>query len=157
MTRTAVMTTPRLGWRDVIGRAPTKARILVVDDEVEVRRSLHRLVTRMGHSARAAASAEEADEWLANEPFEVCLLDIELPRMSGTEFLEWALKREPELAVIMLTGLDVPEVAIQCLDAGARSYLVKPVEKDFLAVALRDALAMRQILVDRNDLAEESL
>lgn len=150
------MTAQRLGWPDVIRRAPAKARILVVDDENEVRRSLHRLVTRMGHTARAAASAEEADEWLASESFEVCLLDIELPRMSGTEFLEWALKREPELAVIMLTGIDIPEVAIRCLDAGARSYLVKPVERDFLALALRDALAIRQVLVDRNDMAEDA-
>lgn len=143
----------RKGWPDVIAEAPAKARILVVDDEVEVRRSLHRLVTRMGHMARAAASAEEADEWLANESFDICLLDIELPRMSGTEFLSWALKRDPEMAVIMLTGLDSPEIAVQCIDAGARTYLVKPVESEFLALALRDALAVRKVLVERNDLS----
>ena len=124
-----------------------------MDDEDEVRRGLQRLITRFGYAVRAAASAEEADQWLSNERFDVCLLDIELPRMKGVEFLGWALSRDPEMAVIMLTGLDLPEVAIECIDGGARTYLVKPVEKDFLRLALRDAIAMRRLLVERNDLA----
>ena len=124
-----------------------------MDDEAEVRRGLQRLVTRFGYTAKAAASAEEADQWLSMERFDVCLLDIELPRMKGIEFLGWALRRDPEMAVIMLTGLDLPEVAIECIDHGARSYLVKPVEADFLRLALRAALAVRNLLVERNDLA----
>ena len=124
-----------------------------MDDEVEVRRGLQRLVTRFGYTAKAAGSAEEADQWLSMERFDVCLLDIELPRMKGIEFLGWALRRDPEMAVIMLTGLDLPEVAVECIDHGARSYLVKPVEADFLRLALRDALAVRTLLVERNDLA----
>lgn len=124
-----------------------------MDDEVEVRRGLQRLVTKFGYTAKAAGSAEEADQWLSMERFDVCLLDIELPRMKGIEFLGWALRRDPEMAVIMLTGLDLPEVAIECIDHGARSYLVKPVEADFLRLALRDALAVRNLLVERNDLA----
>lgn len=147
----------RSGWREVLAGAPPKARILVVDDEVDVRRGLQRLVTRFGYTAKAAASAEEADQWLSAERFDVCLLDIELPRMKGIEFLSWALSRDPEMAVIMLTGLDLPEVAIECIDHGARSYLVKPVEADFLKRALRDALAMRRILVERNDLLARSV
>lgn len=144
----------RVGWADVVRGSPTEARILVVEDEAEVRSGLARLVTRLGYTVRAAASAEEADEWLANESFDACLLDIELPRMSGMEFLRWALKRDREMAVIVITGVDVPEVAVECIDAGARTYLVKPVEKEFLRLALRDALAFRRILVERNDLAE---
>ena len=146
----------RLGWRDVLGRAPARARILVVDDEQEVRQGLQRLVTRFGYSVRSAASAEEADQWLGRERFDLCMLDIELPRMKGVEFLGWALNRDPEMAVIMLTGLDLPEVAIECIDHGARTYLVKPVESEFLKLALRDALAMRSILVERNDLLGKS-
>ena len=84
------------------------------------------------------------------------MLDIELPRMKGVEFLSWAVSRDPEMAVIMMTGLDMPEVAIECIDHGARTYLVKPVAVEFLRLALRDALAMRRVLVDRNDLAERS-
>jgi len=147
----------RRGWKSVIAEAPQRARVLVVDDEVEVRRSLQRLVNRFGYTAKTAASAEEADQWLTTERFDVCLLDIELPRMKGVEFLSWALSRDPEMAVIMLTGLDLPEVAIECIDHGARTYLVKPVEIDFLRLALRDALAVRRVMVERNDLAGVAL
>lgn len=143
----------RLGWSDALANAPQRARVLVVDDEEEIRRSLQRLVTRFGYTAKSAGSSEEADRWLSSERFDVMLLDIELPRMKGVEFLSWALKRDPEMAVIMLTGLDLPEVAIECIDNGARTYLVKPVEVEFLRLALRDALAMRSVLVERNDLA----
>ena len=66
------------------------------------------------------------------------------------------IARDPEMAVIMMTGLDMPEVAIECIDQGARTYLVKPVEVEFLRLALRDALAMRRVLVERNDFALRS-
>jgi len=145
----------KIGWRDALATAGDRGRVLVVDDELEVRRGLQRLVTRFGYSVRVAASAEEADNWISSERFDVCLLDIELPRMKGIEFLGWALGRDPEMAIIMLTGLDLPEVAIECIDQGARTYLVKPVEADFLRLALRDAVAMRSILVERNQLACE--
>jgi DNA-binding NtrC family response regulator len=125
--------------------------VLIVDDEADVRKSLQRLVTGFGHSVRTAASSEEADSWLDSERFDACLLDIELPRMKGVEFLTWALRRDPEMAVIMLTGLNDPALAIECIDSGARTYLVKPVEADFLRLALRDALAVRRLLVEGND------
>ena len=141
------------GWRDAIAEAPSRARVLVVDDEPDVRRYLQRLITRFGHTVKSAGSAEEADQRLSSERFALLMLDIMLPRMKGVEFLGWALTRDPEMAVIMLTGLDIPEVAIECIDHGARTYLVKPVETEFLRLALRDALAMRKVLVERNQLA----
>lgn len=143
----------RLGWKDVVAQAPSRARVLLVEDQAEVRQAMQRMVTRFGYMVQPVASAEEADLWLARERFDVCLLDIELPRMSGVEFLEWVHGRDPELAVIMMTGVDVPEVAIRCLDQGARTYLVKPVDAEFLRLALRDAVAMRRLLVERNALA----
>lgn len=146
----------RLGWTEVLTRAPSNARVLIVDDERDVRETLKKLVLRFGYTARTAASAEEADQWLNSERFDVCLLDIELPRMKGVEFLAWALNRDPEMAVIMMTGLDLPDIAVECIEQGARTYLVKPVEIDFLRLALRDALAVRSILMERNDLAAGS-
>lgn len=143
----------RVGWKQLLSHAPTNARVLIVDDERDVRTSLEGLVTRFGHQVRTAASAEEADNWLVAERFDAVLLDIELPRMKGVEFLSWALDRDPELAIIMLTGVDDPRMALDCMDQGARTYLVKPVEADFLRQALRDALAVRKILMERNDAA----
>jgi DNA-binding NtrC family response regulator len=124
----------------------------VVDDEAHIRDSLKRLITNFGHEVKTAASAEEADHWMSSLRFDVVLLDIELPRMKGVEFLSWALEKDPELAVIMLTGLDDPDLAIECIDKGARNYLVKPIEAEFLRLSLRDALAVRKLLIERNDL-----
>jgi len=154
MRATATVRAPaRRGWRDVIHRGEAGAPVLVVDDDPEVRLSLTRLLTRLGYSVRVAASAEEADRWLGVGRFHACLLDIDLPRMKGVEFLGWALSRDPEMAVIMLTGLDAPEVAVECIEQGARTYLTKPVEAEFLRLALRDAVALRALLVERNALA----
>lgn len=153
MIETTTRSERRPGWRQVLAAAPLYARILVVDDDADIRRSVGRLVTQFGYGVRVAASAEEADQWLATERYEACLLDVDLPRMKGVEFLSWALTRDPEMAVIMLTGLDIPEIAVQCLDHGARTYLTKPVDAEFLRLALRDALAVRRLLTERNDLA----
>ncbi|MEX2529028.1 MAG: response regulator [Gemmatimonadota bacterium] len=143
----------RRGWVRVLADAPAQAQVLVVEDEAPVRKALMKLVARFGYEVKGAASAEEGDSWLSAMRFDLLLLDIELPKMKGMEFLGWALERDPEMAVIMLTGLDDPTLALQAMDRGARTYLVKPVEAEFLRVALRDALAVRQVLTERNDLA----
>lgn len=139
------------GWRQVLDAAPRGVPILVVDDDAQVRQALARLLTRSGYRVQVAASAEEADQWLGSERFHACLLDIELPRMSGVEFLTWSAVKDPEMPVIMLTGMDAPDLALECLDHGARTFLVKPMEPDFLLRALRDALAVRELLVDHNE------
>jgi DNA-binding NtrC family response regulator len=140
----------RLGWADFANVPAAPAWVLVVDDEAPIRSSLERLLTRLGYQVKTAGSAEEADSWMGSQKFDAILLDIELPRMKGVEFLRWTLEREPEMAVIMLTGLDDPALAIQCLEEGARNYLVKPIEAEFLRIALRDAVAMRRLLEERN-------
>ena len=141
---------PDPGWKGLAALAPSTARVLIIDDDANIRKSLGRVVQALGYEAKVAASAEEGDHWLGAERFDVMLLDIELPRMKGIEFLSWALDRDPELAVLMLTGLDDPELAIQCLELGARTYLVKPVDTAFLRMAIRDALAVRQLLLERD-------
>lgn len=141
-----------IGWANLRGYADSGAKVLIVEDEEPVRRTLERLVRRLGFEVKAAASAEEADTWLGALRFDVMLLDIQLPRMKGVEFLRWALERDPQLAIIMLTGVDDPDTAIECMEHGARTYLVKPVEASFLELALRDAIAVRRILVERNEL-----
>ena len=141
----------RLSWADLVDPDVTSASVLIVDDDPAICRTLEKVVSGYGYSTQTAASAEAADHWLSTMRFDVALLDIELPRMNGVEFLTWALARDPELAVIMLTGLDNPSVALECLAKGARTYFVKPFDPAFIRHALRDAVAMRQLLVERNE------
>ena len=141
------------GWKDLIKHAPTEAEILVVEDDKHFRELAASAVRGMGFVVRTAASAEEADHWMSSTEFDLILLDIELPRMNGVEFLDWALAKQPDLSVIMLTGLNDPELALRCLDHGARTYLVKPFDLDFLERSVRDALIIRHLLIERNAFA----
>ena len=141
----------RLSWADLALLDVNGASVLIVDDETAIRQMLERVVSGYGYSTKTAASAEEADQWLSAMRFDVVLLDIELPRMNGVEFLSWALAKDPEMAVIMLTGLDNPDLALECLSKGARTYFVKPFDASFIQHALRDAVAMRRLLVARNE------
>ena len=138
------------GWRQVIADAPQRGRILIVDDDQAVLDGLTKILTRLGHDVTPVGSAEEADSWLQAHSFDLLLLDVDLPGMNGTEFLSWSLSRHPEQPVIMLTGIDSPDMAIRCIEEGARTYLVKPVDADFLRLAVRDALALGKVLTERN-------
>ena len=144
----------KLGWKTLVENPPTEAEILVVEDDPSLRELTASAIQDMGFSVRSAASAEAADQWMSSGELDVVLLDIDLPRINGVEFLEWALARQPEVSVIMLTGLDDPELALRCLDHGARTYLVKPFDIDFLERAIRDALITRNLLLERNRLAD---
>lgn len=140
----------RIGWKDLPKRAPADCRILLVEDNARLREAISHVLRALGYGVRAAASAEEGDRWLQSDDIDLVLLDIELPGMSGMEFLSWCLAKRPELPVIMLTGFDDAQLAITAMEQGARSYLVKPVATDFLSLALQDAISLSQILKERN-------
>jgi DNA-binding NtrC family response regulator len=81
------------------------ARILVVDDEAVIRRTLEILLRRQGYAVRTAADAEEALAWLRDGTFELLLIDLLLPGgMSGLEIAEDAHIYQPDAAVLILTG-----------------------------------------------------
>src|SRR5437016_407517 len=77
------------------------------------------------------------------------LSDIRMPNMSGVELVPKALAVDSDLAIIMLTAIDEPRTAIECLKLGAYDYLIKPVDLDELEMSLQGALRQRQLEVDR--------
>src|SRR3989454_3064458 len=80
------------------------------------------------------------------------LSDIRMPNMSGVELVPKALAQDADLAVIMLTAIDEPRTAIECLKLGAYDYLIKPVDLDELEMSLQGALRQRQLEIDRREL-----
>jgi len=122
---------------------PTK--ILVVDDEDGIRQALDRFLTRLGYRVVQAANAAEALERQATETPELMLSDIRMPNMTGVELVPKALAHDPDLAIIMLTAIDEPRTAIECLKLGAYDYLIKPVDLDELELSLQGALRQRQL------------
>ena len=131
---------------------PTK--ILVVDDEDGIRQALDRFLTRLGYRVVQAAHAAEALERQATETPEVMLSDIRMPNMTGVELVPKALAHDPDLAIIMLTAIDEPRTAIECLKLGAYDYLIKPVDLDELELSLQGALRQRQLEVERRELEQ---
>lgn len=130
-----------------------RTTVLVVDDEDGIRQALTRFLTRLGYQVRAAANATEALAQLGDHP-QAMLCDIRMPETSGVELLPKVLAQDPDLAVIMLTAIDEPRTAIECLKLGAYDYLIKPVDLEELELSLQHALRQRQLEVDRRELEQ---
>src|SRR5437899_7376563 len=133
---------------------PDRTTVLVVDDEDGIRQALTRFLTRLGYQVRAAANATEALKYVGADHPQAMLCDIRMPETSGVELLPKVLAQDPDLAVIMLTAIDEPRTAIECLKLGAYDYLIKPVDLDELEVSLQHALRQRQLEVDRRELEQ---
>src|SRR2546425_404054 len=125
--------------------------VLVVDDEDGIRQALDRFLTRLGYRVLQAASGAEALDRQAAEQPQGMLSDIRMPNMSGVELVPKALAADSDLAIIMLTAIDEPRTAIECLKLGAYDYLIKPVDLDELEMSLQSGLRQRQLEIDRRE------
>jgi len=133
---------------------PQGTTILVVDDEDGIRQALTRFLTRLGYLVQAAANATEALEKQSAHQPQAMLCDIRMPETSGVELLPKMLAQDPDLAIIMLTAIDEPRTAIECLKLGASDYLIKPVDLEELEFSLQHALRQRQLEMDRRELEQ---
>lgn len=114
-------------------------KVLIVDDEEEIRRVLKWVLGSVGIILEAACGADALTIIAAEKP-RLILLDVAMPEMDGLEVLAAVRELDPSAAVIMLTGVDDLSVAKSALDAGARSYVTKPFEADVLRDEIRRAL-----------------
>jgi DNA-binding NtrC family response regulator len=133
---------------------PKGTTVLVVDDEDGIRQALTRFLTRLGYQVHAAANAAEALQQQTKHHPQAMLCDIRMPETSGVELLPKVLAQDPDLAIIMLTAIDEPRTAIECLKLGAYDYLIKPVDLEELELSLQHALRQRQLEVDRRELEQ---
>jgi DNA-binding NtrC family response regulator len=117
----------------------TPMRLLIVDDDEQLRETLVRRFQRQGHEVIAAASGEEAIARTAQTRVDVALLDLHLPGMSGIDLLGRLKEAQPELEVLLLTAHGSIETAIQAMKRGAYDYLTKPFHLPELEVHLEKA------------------
>jgi two-component system response regulator PilR (NtrC family) len=119
----------------------TRQRAQIVDDEPDIRELLEITLGRMKLDTRSARNVKEAHEWLAKEPFDLCLTDMRLPDGSGLELVQHIQQRHPQVPVAMITAYGSLETAINALKAGAFDFLTKPVDlarlRELVATALR--------------------
>jgi Response regulator containing a CheY-like receiver domain and an HD-GYP domain len=122
----------------------TAESILCVDDDPQVRGLISRVLLDSGHDCVAVGSAEEARNVLDERFFAVVLCDIGLPGRSGLDLVEELGRTHPELATVMVTGRDDPEIASTALQLGAYGYLTKPFEVNQLLIDVTEALRRRK-------------
>src|SRR5712691_4227810 len=134
--------------------AGDRTSVLVVDDEDGIRQALTRFLTRLGYDVQAASNAKEALQLLPAHHPHAMLCDIRMPETSGVELLPKVLAQDPDLAVLMLTAIDEPRTAIECLKLGAYDYLIKPVDLEELELSLQHSLRQRQLELDRRQLEQ---
>jgi DNA-binding response OmpR family regulator len=117
-----------------------KKRILVVDDDKNILRVFKGILERAGYSVETAETGKEAFEKIQNEKFNVCLIDVKLPDMDGTELL-LKMANDSETIKIIVTGFSTEEVGKKAADYGADDFLVKPVKPEELLATVRERLS----------------
>ncbi len=115
-------------------------RVLVVDDEADIRELLDLTLARMGLQTSCAGSLAEARGLLASQRFQLCLTDMRLPDGLGLELVRHIAETVPDLPVAVITAHGSAENAVSALKAGAFDYIAKPVSLDQLRGIVKSAL-----------------
>jgi DNA-binding NtrC family response regulator len=131
-------------------------KLLIIDDDVLLCRSVMRTVSRQGFDTMAANTAREGLNVLDNEDVDVVLIDIGLPDMSGLELIARARERYPDLEYVVLTAEGNVDVAYEALKAGATEYFSKPITDPsrFMQV-LRRCVQVRRLRLENASLRIE--
>ncbi len=114
-------------------------RVLIVDDETNIRNSVAELCTAEGMDAATASNGLAAQKLLSEEHFDVLVLDIRMPGMDGLELLTWMKEDGPSVPTIMVSAYGDIQDAVGAMKLGATDYLVKPFDPDELLLRIRRA------------------
>jgi len=122
------------------------ARILIVDDEEIVIRSCMRILASDEISLDSAHDGLEALKKIAETDYDMLIMDIKMPKMSGIEVLQRVKESHPDIDVIMITGLNEIETAVKAMKLGAFDYLPKPFDPEELETVVARAFERRRLL-----------
>jgi DNA-binding NtrC family response regulator len=133
---------------------PTKIDLLLVDDDPDFRQSVARRFMRRGFQVQEATHGEQALQLASLRQFDVVVLDMVMPGMSGIQVLEQLKLTHPECEVILLTGQGTIETAVQAMKLGACDFLTKPFPLAELEVLIEKAYERRQLRKENSQLKE---
>lgn len=125
-------------------RSQESPRVLVVDDEADIRELLELTLARMGLEADAAGTLAQARELLGSRSYQLCLTDMRLPDGDGLDLVRHIAAQSADLPVAVITAYGSMESAVAALKAGAFDYLNKPVSLDNVRALVRSALKVPQ-------------
>ncbi|MFT4578518.1 MAG: two-component system chemotaxis response regulator CheY [Nitrospinales bacterium] len=126
----------------------TKGKILIIDDEADVREVLRLHLESANLNVIEAENGEEAIKLmkLGANLLQVGLIlcDIRMPKVNGVEAIEYLKENAPSIPIIVVTGYPDSELAVSLLKKGVKDYLVKPLEKEKLLAKVKEALSSEQ-------------
>ncbi len=131
-----------------------EARLLVVDDEPNVRSALTRSLALRGYITDDANSGFQALQMLERTPYDLMVLDLHMPGMDGVDVMERARQLRPELLIVVLTGHASLESAVAAVKSHAIDYLLKPISLHEVTAAVVAALQERAKALRRKHLLE---
>jgi len=127
----------------------TKGRVLVIDDESEVRRIIRLALEKQGYDVVEAPDGEKAIEVIraGDNPLltDVIICDVRMPKINGVEAVAFFREQFPSVPIIVLTGYPDMQLATSFIKQGVIEYLVKPVEKEKLVEVVDKAMSNRSL------------
>jgi DNA-binding NtrC family response regulator len=121
------------------------ARILVIDDDVNIRKSLEAILSAEGYNVDLAKNGKEAIKKSESTVYNVALIDIRLPDMDGVELLTRVKDNVPKMRKIIITGYPSVQNAIEAVNRKADAYLVKPVDVKKLLITIETQLELQKM------------
>jgi two-component system response regulator PilR (NtrC family) len=122
----------------------SEARVLIVDDEPDIRELLEITLGRMKLETVAAPDLKKAHALLESEKFDLCLTDMKLPDGNGITLVETISENHPNLPVAVITAFGSMDIAISALKAGAFDFISKPIDLEMLRSIVQSALKLQQ-------------
>jgi DNA-binding NtrC family response regulator len=121
-----------------------QSRILIIDDQESIRKSLKLALEREGYLVETAENGREAIRKSKEEFYNLALVDLRLPDMDGIELLTKMRETVPEMVKIIITGYPSLENAIEAVNRGADGYIVKPYTREGLLLKIKEHLQKQQ-------------
>jgi len=132
-----------------------KIRVMVVDDERDIREGSGRILTQAGFDVVLASNGKDALDLMASTPATIVLLDLKMPGMDGMEVLERINQDFPSTLVIIITGFATVETAIEAMKQSAYDFIPKPFEPDQLRIVVNRAAEKLRLTWERERLEKE--
>ncbi len=131
------------------------AKILVVDDEEQLRRLLGQILSTHGFNCFFAANGKEARNHLENHAVALALCDVNMPDESGIDLARHINDHHPDTAVLMVTGEDDPETARAVIESGTYGYIIKPFHNSELVINVQNALRRLKLEITNRNYRQE--
>ncbi len=121
-----------------------RARILVIDDDENIRNTMKKILTAAGYAVDLAATGSEAISKTEKSAYDVALIDIRLPDMEGVRLLTQMKDSEPKMRKIIVTGYPTLQNAMTALNKDADFYITKPIDIEGLLAIIKEQLQLKE-------------